>query len=228
MMRYALYFAPGFDAELHRLANDWLGRDAKTGAALAQPEVEGFSVEDFSALTDEPRRYGFHATLKAPFELAEGRTESELVAAFLEFAQTRPAFTLPKVVLGQLGSFFALVPQERNETLQDLAIACVEQFEPFRAPLSETDFLRRKPEKLTPTERYNLETWGYPYVFEQFQFHMTLTGQVLEELRPAMQKAAQSHFSGILDRPLSIDHLALFAEEERGAPFKIHTIVPLG
>jgi putative phosphonate metabolism protein len=226
-MRYAIYFAPALDHPLTALANGWLGRDAASGEELPQVTVEGLDAEDLAALTADPRRYGFHATLKAPFELANGTAEYQLIDAFERFAAERRAFTLPRITLGQLGPFFALIPAEESDELDSLAADCVRAFEPFRAPLSEADILRRKPEKLSPSERHHLETWGYPYVFEEFRFHMTLTGPTLDAQRDVLKTAIDAHFAEILDRPLAIDHLALFIETERGAPFTVLRITPL-
>jgi putative phosphonate metabolism protein len=220
-MRYAIYFAPALDHKLTRLANAWLGRDAASGEDLPQVSVEGLDAEDFAALTADPRRYGFHATLKAPFELKDGTAEYHLIDAFEAFAAERRAFTLPRITLGQLGPFFALIPAEESDELDALAADCVRAFEPFRAPLSDADILRRKPEKLSPSERHHLHTWGYPYVFEDFRFHMTLTGPTLDAQRDVLKAAIDAHFAGILDRPLAIDHLALFIETERGGPFTV-------
>jgi putative phosphonate metabolism protein len=226
-MRYAIYFAPPENDALSVCAAHWLGRDAFHGRLLAQPAAKGFERTEIAALTDEPRRYGFHATLKAPFELAAGRTEHELLAAIDVFAASTEAFVVPELALGQLGPFFALVPAEENAGLQAFAGACVRHFEPFRAALSEADIARRKPETLGETERRHLMEWGYPYVFETFRFHMTLTGQVPPERREAMRRALQAEFSAFIGRPLAISHLALFVEPERGAPFVVKRISPL-
>ncbi|MGQ3281168.1 MAG: DUF1045 domain-containing protein, partial [Shinella sp.] len=72
-MRYALYFTPSASDPLTLSAQRWLGRNAFTGATLAQLSVQGFDAATLAGLTADPRRYGFHATLKAPFSLAEGR-----------------------------------------------------------------------------------------------------------------------------------------------------------
>jgi putative phosphonate metabolism protein len=226
-MRYAIYFAPPENDPLSIRAATWLGRNAFDGSPLAQPVVEGFDAAELSALTDEPRRYGFHATLKAPIELAPGHSEAELLAAFDDFAADTDAFDIPKIVLGQLGAFFALVPGVASEELQALADACVTHFEPFRAALSDADIARRRPERLSESERSHLLQWGYPYVFEDFRFHMTLSGQVPAERQMPMRAAIEAFFADFLDRPLAISHLALFIEPERGAPFTMKRISPL-
>lgn len=226
-MRYAIYFTPPADDPLTRRASHWLGRDAISGETLAQPIIEAFSEVAFSELTFDPRRYGFHATMKAPFELAEEASEAELVDALESFAARQMAFTLPSLVLGQLGQFFALVPGSASPDLQNLASDCVTVFDRFRAPLDETDIARRRPDRLTPGERRNLMAWGYPYVLDDFRFHMTLTGPVEREDQFAMRAAIETHFGGLLDQPREIDALSLFVEPARGTPFILHHMVPL-
>ncbi len=226
-MRYALYFSPAADHPLTKTASRWLGRDAFTGETFPTPEVTGLSREEVHALTADPRRYAFHATLKAPFELADDKSEAELIDAFEEFAATTEAFDIPNVVVGQLGRFFALVPDRVYPELQDFAARIVEDFEPFRAPLSETDIARRKPETLSPQHRDNLMRWGYPHVMDEFRFHMTLSGQVPAEQAPAMRAALEPRFAEFINKPLFIDGVALFVEPARGADFTAHRWLPL-
>jgi putative phosphonate metabolism protein len=226
-MRYAIYFTPPVDDPLSVQAACWLGRDAFRDQDIEQIAVDGFDAAEIAALTDEPRRYGFHATLKAPFELAAGTNETELLERFEAFAASAPAFEISRLVLGTLGPFFALVPGGPSGDLQAFADACVREFEPFRAALSAADITRRKPERLAESERSNLMSWGYPYVFEDFRFHMTLTGQVPAERHPVMRSVLEARFAPFIDRPLAISHLSLFVEPERGAPFVMKRIVPL-
>jgi len=136
-------------------------------------------------------------------------------------------FEIPELVLGQLGRFFALVPGSLHQPLQDFAASVVKSFEPFRAALSEADIARRKPEKLTESQRANLMRWGYPYVMDDFGFHMTLTGQVPEERSALMKSILEKRFAGFTGRPLPISGIAVFTEETRGADFKVHSFLPL-
>ncbi|MCP8895256.1 DUF1045 domain-containing protein [Shinella daejeonensis] len=227
-MRYALYFTPPAADPLALAARRWLGRDAFTGAAVDPAVVAGLDAKAFAALTVDPRRYGFHATLKAPFTLAEGRSEAELIEAVGRFAAESGPVRIPEVVVGRLGSFFALVTADPCDALQDLAAETVRRFERFRAPLTSADIARRKPDELGPAERQNLVQWGYPYVFDEFRFHMTLTGRVAPENRETVGKALLDHFAAFHGRPLEIDHLALFREPARGADFSVHSLFPLG
>jgi putative phosphonate metabolism protein len=219
-VRYAIYFTPAEDDALTRKASRWLGRDA-------------FSCDhyqdhrDYAEITADPRRYGFHATLKAPFELSDDTSEGELLASFEAFCAKQQVFDIPKLVIGSLGPFFALVPEHTHQPLQEFAAEVVDYFEPFRAPLSEHDIARRKPQNLTERQRQNLSRWGYPHVMEDFRFHMTLTGPVGEDRRNQMADVLSTEFSDFTDRPLTISGLSLFIEPARGDDFKIHTWLPL-
>jgi putative phosphonate metabolism protein len=226
-MRYAIYFTPPQGEPLADLAARWLGRDLYEDKAVDQQFSALSSQDDHGDLTAEPRRYGFHATLKAPFRLADKVDASALHTAFDVFADTSAAVAIPSLTLGQLGSFFALVPADWNNDLQDFAARVVRHFEPFRAPLGEADIARRKPDTLTASQRHHLMTWGYPYVFDDFRFHMTLTGPVPAERQVAVKAQLAQAFAGVIDKPLPIAHLALFAEPAPGAPFVLDRIRPL-
>lgn len=227
-MRYALYFTPSASDPLTLAAQRWLGRNAFTGARLEQPAVSGFEAEALAGLTADPRRYGFHATLKAPFSLAEGRSEAELIAEIGRFVSEIDPFEIPEVVVGRLGSFFALVPGDQCDPLQAFAGEVVRRFERFRAPLSSADIARRKPDELTTDERRNLVQWGYPYVFDEFRFHMTLTGRVPADRRDAVEGALHNQFAEFHGKALPVSGLALFREPSRSADFTVHSLFPLG
>ncbi len=224
-MRYAVYFTPRQEDALTQSAAEWLGRDAFSGSELPPPSDMDRGV--WQTLTAEPRRYGFHATLKAPFTLAEGKTQADLVSAFRTFCETTAASVIPSLALNQLGPFFALTPADDATAINSLCASVVERFELFRAPLSPQDLARRKPERLTENQRLLLHRWGYPYVFEEFRFHMTLTGPVPPDLDQEVRQRLLGRFARFIDRPLPIDHLALFCQKERDEPFHVLVSAPL-
>lgn len=225
-MRYALYFTPPKADPLTALAARWLGRDAFSNEIFSDKAI-GAVPENHAEVTADPRRYGFHATLKAPFELASSVTERDLLDVAADFAARTPAFAIPELVLGQLGQFFALVPAMVYQPLQDFAAQVVKTFEPFRAALSDADIARRKPEGLSEAERANLLRWGYPYVNDEFRFHMTLTGKVATEQQAGIHDLLSDRFADHTGKPLNISGLAIFVEEERGAPFTVRSWLPL-
>ncbi|MGE7370226.1 DUF1045 domain-containing protein [Neorhizobium sp. NPDC001467] len=226
-MRYAVYFTPGRNDALTDAAATWLGRDAYDNCDVPWPADSGLDEDEWRSLTAEPRRYAFHATLKAPFALADGRTETELVEAVNAFAAKTAAFDIPALTVAGLGPFFALVPVDEDAGLEAFASTVVEAFEPFRAPLSAADIARRNPDNLTERQRIYLDRYGYPYVMEEFRFHMTLTGPVAPERREAVHTLLSHRFAAFLGKPRRIDALTIFVETARGEPFRVHQRIPL-
>lgn len=185
--RYALYWAPGQGSALWNVGCGILGRDAATGEALLQPDVP--DVADLHGVTASPRRYGLHATLKPPFRLAPGVSENMLRAALQAFAAARHPFRLPRLHLAAIGKFLAWTPVEPCQELERLAGACVEEFDRFRAPPSLAEMEKRRSKGLTPRQEALLSRWGYPYVLEEYRFHVTLTGSIDD---PAERSACRS------------------------------------
>ena len=170
-MRYAIYFAPRENSALWMAGCRWLGRDAINDAELEQPAVPDMEATIVRKLTVAPRRYGFHATLKAPFRLISVASPGVLLDAVADFANRHKAFYLPELKVGQFGSFLALQISEPCQNLQTLAAACVSEFDRFRAAESVSDQARRA-KGLDERQRAHLENWGYPYVMDQWRFHI--------------------------------------------------------
>jgi putative phosphonate metabolism protein len=227
-MRYALYLTPPSSHRLTQVASRWLGRDAFSGRTFEPACAGAFSAAEIARHTESPRRYGFHGTLKAPFALADPEDHPDFLAALMNFCSARERFAMPRLAVTQLGPFFALTPAEPSDDLQSIADDVVRDFDHFRAPLTDADIARRAPERLTETERAYLKRWGYPYVFEAFRFHMTLTGPVPEDEAPRMRAHLEALFEPVLAEPLDFDSLALFIEPKRGEPFVVDSLHPLG
>ncbi|MEK0085699.1 DUF1045 domain-containing protein [Benzoatithermus flavus] len=218
--RYAVYYAPPPGSPLKRLADAWLGRDPDRDERVSFPVVDGITPERLLEITAAPRHYGFHATLKAPFALAEGMEAAGLLGDVEQFAMSRRPCRV-KLKVGELAGFLALVPAEPSPAVDRLAADCVREFERFRAPLSEEERARRQPERLSEQERAYLDRWGYPYVFELFRFHMTLTGPLEEPERGRVRAILEHAFAPYLVEPLVIDQIALFTQTHRVAPFRV-------
>jgi putative phosphonate metabolism protein len=227
-MRYALYFTPAHTDPLTRVAASWLGRDPFTGTQPSAPVVTSLSPAEIAYHTASARRYGFHATLKAPFQLAADTTEAELDDAVASFAAAAEPLLLSKLVPTRLDGFLALTPGSPAPDLDRFAGEVVTVFDRFRAPLGDAEIKRRNPDALSPEEFRNLLQWGYPYVFESFRFHMTLTGRVSDHDLPRVRAAIDEVFAATLERPATVDGLALFVEPEPGAPFVVKSWYKLG
>jgi putative phosphonate metabolism protein len=219
--RYAIYYAPTPGSDLERFGAQLLGYDAFSGEDLPFPQQVLQTSPDWHELTADPRKYGFHATLKAPLALVAGKTEAELVAACEAFAGISRDIPLIRPVVDSISGFIAVVAAEPSAQLQKLAADCVTEFDLFRAPLTAEDRERRNPFRLTPGQRAHLDRWGYPYVMEDFRFHMTLTGRLPAERREPVLTMLRQRFSAIWLKSLPIDRIALFRQEDREQRFRI-------
>jgi putative phosphonate metabolism protein len=220
-MRYAVYFAPPQDSLLHELGSRWLGRDAWMGKPVDQPNVLGIG-----RMTMEPGRYGFHGTLKAPFALHDDKTPKALAQAVVALAEGEACFKV-RLKVGAISGFLALVPVESSPTLAALAARCVRELDAFRAPASEEELRRRRQTRLTPAQDRHLMDWGYPYVLDEFRFHMTLTERLDPPDLTRLAAAADAHFAPALRESITFAGLTLFVEAAPGAPFLATSYVPL-
>lgn len=223
--RYAVYFVPGPETALWRTGCRWLGRNPEASqdiAPMPPPEAvgAGMSREDWAAATAKPRRYGFHATLKPPFHLAEGCDVADLDMALARFAAGRKALQGPALAVARLDGFLALCPQGAAGGLDSLAGDCLRAFEPFRRPLDGETLTRRRAKGLSPRQEALLETWGYPFVLEEFRFHMTLTGRLADDAAARFRAVLEGLFADALVSPLAVGGIALFREPAPGAPFE--------
>ena len=226
--RFALYFTPVRGSMLARFGAEVLGYDCATGMPVARRKLDGIADEDAAAATAVPARYGFHGTLMAPFEPAPGRSPSELEDALAAFARDRAPVALGHLKIAGIGSFTALVPAGSEDAVRTLAGDCVTAFNDFRAPLSAHDRERRLASRLSSRQVELLDRWGYPYVFSEFRFHMTLTGRLPPHEQARWQAALAAAFAPLAPAPLEIDAVSLVRQDDRGAPFRVIARRPLG
>ena len=212
--RYAIYYAPGPDTLFHALGTRWLGRDTWTGEVASQP-----AIDSIASLTDEPRRYGFHATLKAPLQLARTKTRKDLSVFAGEFAGRHAPVMLPKLRLAALDGFLALIPDAETDRLHELAACCVMDFDGFRGPLHQEEIARRTRSGLNLRQNRLLLNWGYPHVLDQFRFHMTLSNRLDATDMARLKAGAEMHFAPVIGVPLRLDAITIFCEAKAGAPF---------
>jgi putative phosphonate metabolism protein len=224
--RFAIYYAPAPRSALAERAAAWLERDP-AGGEVPPTDTPGLPRDRRLALSRSARRYGFHATLKAPFALAAGRTRDELEAALTAFTLRHRPVGVGKLVLADLEGFLALVPETQSPALTDFARQCVAAFEMFRAPLSAEDRARRIAAGLTAYQVGLLDHYGYPYVMDEFRFHLTLTDRLPADDRDAVTEAARRWFAPLLGEPVMLDRLTLFHEPGPGADFRRIADFPL-
>jgi hypothetical protein len=215
--RFSLYAVPHPDHPLWCLGNRWLGRDAD--------DTRDAGTTRFFA---DARRYGFHGTLKAPFRLAPGRSEAALRRDLCRFAAGEDGLAVTLAISDDLG-FLALRPVGGEARVRRLADACVIVFDDYRAPLSAAEQQRRLAGGgLSDRQQALLATYGYPYVLDQFRYHMTLADPCPDPgIVGRLADAARSWFAPALAAPVPLD-LALFIEPEPGTAFQLAERYPLG
>jgi putative phosphonate metabolism protein len=227
--RWAVYYLPppeGATAALAAAGAAWLGWDVEAGREVAHPALPGLAAP-VADLTATPRRYGFHATVKPPFRLAAGTTPAGLRTACAALCAGLSPVRLDGLVLADLDGFLALVPAGDTAALEALAARAVAELDAFRAAALPEETARRRAAGLTPRQEALLVRWGYPYVMEEFGFHMTLTGRLDLGVRAGVAAALEEWLAPALPRPLDIGHLALAAEGADGR-FRLVARWPLG
>jgi len=227
--RYALYYAPRAEEALAVAASRWLGRNPETGEARKLAPVAGIVWERLLEITADPRLYGFHGTLKPPIVLADGATERDFLDAVGRLAASERTIDVPAMTLAEISDFIALVPEGRHAELRDLADRCVVEFDEFRRPADEAELARRRAAGLSPRQEDLLLRWGYPYVLEQWRFHLTLTGRVKDACeRETVVTELRRRFAAFVERPLAVRDLCIFRQPGPGRPFTVLARFRLG
>jgi Protein of unknown function (DUF1045) len=230
--RYALYLAPPPDSDLWRFGCDVIGRDAKTGVARKGFSLEGYPPDPWRTMTSNPRRYGFHATLKAPFLRGLDLDVTELFDRVAEFARRFSPFDAGKLSMGVVAAdegrgFVALKPNGALKELRSFEASVVRGLDRLRAPFGEDGRERHGPGRLTPHQAYYLDAWGYPYVLDEFDPHFTLTNAIADADRVA--RLLDWEFGlRVASHALRVDALTLFGQSEPSGEFKILHRFPLG
>ena len=215
--RIALYYAPPASSAWWREGCEWLGRDPESGRENATPAHE---------LTHAPRRYGWHATLVAPFHLAQGLDLADVLACARAWASAVPRFDMP-VQAAELGNFVALRPVHTydDDWMRALASQALQTLNVLRAPPPIDSIDRRIVPGMSARQISLLREWGYPYVLDEYRFHMTLS----DSLDDANARASIiSEWTARIDTlgPMPVHGAAIFIEPEPGAPFTLWQRLP--
>jgi 2'-5' RNA ligase len=208
--RFAIFYTP--TGALADLGAAWLGWDSARGQAVPHPAVEGL---DLDAVTATPRKYGLHGTLKAPFRLHQNSDAAQLEQAVADIAaRLAPVTIAPRIAVDH--GFVALRPQGEPADLRDLARALVTGLDTHRAPLTAADIARRRQAPLTARQDQQMLDWGYPYIFDDFHFHLTLSGHLEDASARLVADHAASYFADHLGQKLAIDAITLMGQDKAG------------
>ncbi|MCF1708674.1 DUF1045 domain-containing protein [Tabrizicola sp. J26] len=212
--RYAIYWAPE-PGPLADWAAGWLGWDPVGGTEPSHPDLPGLP-RPVTEITATPRKYGFHGTVKPPFRLADGLDAAELDQTARALCADLAPVALPGLALHRIGGFVALTPEGDQTALAGLAARVVGALDRFRLPPDAAEIARRRPERLSERQREHLARWGYPYVMDEFRFHLTLSGDLPAAEAEALVSALAPAVAPLLPRPFSVDSLCLFGQADDG------------
>ena len=218
--RYAIYYAPHPTSALWQIGSRFIGYDAVTGSPMPPFPEFAAVVDNWQQVMSEPARYGLHATLMAPFALAEAVSEAQLGERVAALAARLPACALGRLQPALMGSFLALVPEQPSTKLVELHTSIIETLQVVRAPLTIADRERRQPAKLSAVQRTYLDRWGYPYVLDQFRFHITLSGPADTDVLTALHRIASDRFGEHLAH-VEVADVCIFRQSDRAARFEI-------
>lgn len=226
--RYAIYLTLVEHSPLYQLAATWLQHDIYKRHC---PESEHKALKDLNRArryTAKASQYGFHATLKPPFTLKKGHSSGELIKAFRDFAKQQQSFECGPLILSELAGFIALVCAGNNDRLNALASNCVTTFESFRQSLTSHEIKKRRPETLSARQWQLLERWGYPYVMDEFRFHMTLTDTLPAEDMKRITPLLADYLNPYLNQPLMVNQISLLYQPNTASPFVVLETGALG
>jgi hypothetical protein len=214
--RYAIFYTPPTGA-LADFGANWLGWDNCAGGAREHPHVEGMNI---AHITTAPRKYGLHGTLKAPFRLSGAFDELEKVAA--QFAKTHAPTELERMTLSAAHGFVALRPMGNIAALRALASDIVRVFDAFRTTMTAADIARRREHKLSRRQDQHMLDWGYPFIFDDFNFHMTLSGAVSARESAVIVATLAPIVTPLIQRPMMLDAITLMGQDRAGMFHQLH------
>jgi putative phosphonate metabolism protein len=213
--RYAVFYVPPADEQWTRSCTNWLGWDLNNSRSVAHPEIADLPLF-VAEITQSPRRYGLHATLKPPFRLAPNQSEDTLKSACAALANDQKPVLLQSLAIKRMGRFLALCPDGETDALNTLAARCVSELDHFRATLTVAELDRRRGSGLSIRQEHNLTRWGYPHVMDLFRFHITLTGRLPKITLETVAGALNDMLSSNLPSPMYLSDLALVGEDDEG------------
>ncbi|MDR2349246.1 MAG: DUF1045 domain-containing protein [Deltaproteobacteria bacterium] len=206
--RLAVYFVPEDDSPLGIFGGRLLGRLPRAGTPVERASFPGPRGRGFERSAEKAGRYGFHATLVAPF--VPRVSEKTVANALKEFSKTRETIRMPGLAPKIMpGRFAALVPGDAvPESLGKLEKALVETMDEFR----DKSVPPKDRGPLTERQKILMKKWGYPRVLGEFRFHLTLAGDVDENF---FRLVGELMTPAVLE-PFAIDSLSLSREDPDG------------
>jgi len=210
-MRVALYYLPDPDDPLWAAGCAWLGWDSRRAHTVQRPQIPNLVKQ-----TARASHYGLHATIKAP--MASATTLEVLLQSLRREIPRWKSFVLPSFCVSLEGGFLSLRLSNPCGQLQDFAAHCVRFFDRFRQPHDAVSLARRVRSEYSARQLGYLQQWGYPHVFEDFIFHLTLSDK---NPSAALSREAFHYFAPYLTISRTFSAIHLLLEEEPDKPMTV-------
>ena len=197
--RYAICFTPPPVSPLALFGAGVIGYDCFQRTEVPHRSIDGIDPSVLALATVEPRRYGFHATLLAPFGLAADTNEAELTKAFLEFAEAPFPVAVGLLHVTAMDRFVVISPVEHHPAIEALADACVMAFDQCRAPVTNAGRAR----------------------CDEFRFYMALAGPIPDNVRRAFKGSLSKAFSDLSRDHLELGAVSLMRQDDQAGRFYV-------
>lgn len=211
--RYAIYYLPQADSALAQFGSMWLGWDVQSGTKVPYPS---WVTEGHANRVATPVKYGFHGTIKPPMRLAGGESLEGLQARLAKISESHAPVSLPALKLKDMGGFLCFTLSEPSKTLQNIADICVRELDDWRERPTPEELNRRRASGLNAQQEALLTQWGYPYVMDEFRFHLTLTGKLPDTERAEQFALLQAHTHELTSHSVTMSDLCLCGESDTG------------
>ena len=221
--RVAIYFLPKKNSSLENFGKNLLGRDINKKKKISLTRRQKYFIsrgftffDELKDYCEQPAKYGFHATLKAPFRLKRNVKTKNFYDVISHIAAQHSRFKIKGLKIVYSKKFTFITSRKPNKLLRNLENDLVKHLDTFRAELNKTEIKKRIPDSLTFKQNKYLKEWGYPFVFDQFKFHMTLMNQNNNKLSNKQKLELEKLIYKISNNVIEFNEISLLGENKNG------------
>ena len=221
--RVAIYFLPKKNSSLENFGKNLLGRDINKKKKISLTRRQKYFInrgftyfDELKDYCEQPAKYGFHATLKAPFRLKRNVKTKNFYDVISHIATQHSRFKIKGLKIVYSKKFTFITSRKPNKLLINLESDLVKHLDTFRAELNKTEIKKRIPDSLTFKQNKYLKEWGYPFVFDQFKFHMTLMNQNNNKLSNKQKLELEKLIYKISNNVIEFNEISLLGENKNG------------
>lgn len=221
--RVAIYFLPKKNSSLENFGKNLLGRDINKKRKISLTRRQKYFInrrftyfDELKDYCEKPAKYGFHATLKAPFRLKRNVKTKDFYDVISHIAAQHSRFKIKGLKIVYRKKFTFITSRKEIKSLINLENDLVKHLDTFRAELNKTEIKKRNPDSLTFKQNKYLKEWGYPFVLDQFKFHMTLMNQNNNKLSNKQKLELEKLIYKISNNLLEFNEISLLGENKNG------------